>query len=79
MIEGKHEVLIVQRGWNQKGEGRVVNNGYTTVVYMEALYPALLSHWTPIGQPPEGEKPQRLVLVRRTSDEIYGNEMDSLF
>ncbi len=70
MIEGKHEVLIVWNGWNQKGAGRVVNNGEITVVYMEAPYPALIPNWTPIEQPPTGGKPQRLVLVRRSSDEI---------
>ena len=70
MIEGKHEVLIVWSGWNQKGEGRVVNNGEITVVYMEVPYPALIPNWTPIEQPPTGGKPQRLVLVRRSSDEI---------
>ena len=70
MIEGKHEVLIVWNGWNQKSMGRVVNNGYTTVIYMDEPYPLEIPNWTPIDQPPKGEKSQRMVLVRRTSDEI---------
>ncbi len=70
MIEGKHEILVVWKGCNQKSQGRVVNNGYTTVVYMEEPYPSELSKWISIEQPPTGGKPQRLVLVRRTSDEI---------
>ena len=70
MIEGKHEVLVVWNGWNQKSMGRVVNNGYTTVVYMDEPHPLEIPNWTPISQPPSGGKIHRLVLVRRTSDEI---------
>ena len=35
IIEGRHELLLVWKGYNQRVMGRVVNNGEKTIVYIE--------------------------------------------
>lgn len=66
----KHEILLVWRGHNQRSTGRVITDKVSTVVYLDAPSPLLAPNWTPVSQPPEGKKPHRMVLVRRSSDEI---------